>query len=603
MAESVLPQGIEEEAGDTGQLSADLAASHALDHALNDPEGQKAAAAFLLSHKRLVDLQIAYLPEEKAQSTRAAKLKRKSDMLRVVTQVAFFTIGLAVASGVIAMWWSALTSRSVVVREFSAPTALVAEGLTGKVAATKILDVLLNIQSATRSAAAAEQITDAWTDSIEVGVPETGVTISQLGDLLHRLFGHDVHLDGTLVQNGDGYDLSIRGDDIPPANFTGKQADLDRMFRKAAEYVFSEAQPLLYATYLIDEGRTDHAIHFIQSNFPKFPDSQRAALANLWGEALLITNDPAGAIDRFRLALQIKPNYWAAWNNLISNLPITENEEEAYRLGVAMDRIGKSWFRFDRPSLYEQADFAQLTMDPAKVIAALLWHRDYGQAEGAEFDDSSWVAEQRAVQHDWPSVALFLAESPADDPTTGFDQLALAGAHALEDGDTYSALTHYVAADALWHKSSELQAFFPDFECDLGHAYAANGRFAQAWPLFQGQRYVRCRAYWADAMDASGNWPVAQRAYRTAEAVAPDLSFAFEREGRAYLRHGDPATAIARERLAHEKSPHWADPLKDWGDALMAEHRPEAALARYHEALHWAPDWDGLHQAMAAAKP
>jgi hypothetical protein len=67
----------------------DLPASHALDHALQDPEGQKAAAAFLLSHKRLVDPQISYLPEEKELATRAAALKRKSDLLRIVAQSAF----------------------------------------------------------------------------------------------------------------------------------------------------------------------------------------------------------------------------------------------------------------------------------------------------------------------------------------------------------------------------------------------------------------------------------------------------------------------------------------------------------------------------------
>ncbi|HEX3982361.1 MAG TPA: hypothetical protein VHX12_01585, partial [Acidisoma sp.] len=307
MPESVFPQGIEEETGDTAALSADLAASHALDHALQDPEGQKAAAAFLLTHKRLVEAQIAYLPEEKELATRAALLKRKSDMLRVFTQIAFFAIGLAIAGGVIAMWWSAISSRSVVVREFTAPTSLTANGLTGKVAATKILDVLLSMQSATRTTAAAEKITDAWTDSIEVGLPETGVTISQMSDLLHRLFGNDVHLDGALVQSGDSYSLSIRGDDISPAIFTGTRDDLDKMFRKAAEYVFGAAQPLLFATYLIDEGRVDHATNFIQANFSRFGDSDRAALANLWGEALLLQNDPAGAVDRFRLALQVNP--------------------------------------------------------------------------------------------------------------------------------------------------------------------------------------------------------------------------------------------------------------------------------------------------------
>lgn len=601
MPESVLPQGIEEEEKDAATLSADLAASHALDHALNDPEGQKAAAAFLLSHKRLVDLQIEYLPEEKALATRAALLKRKSDMLRVVTQAAFFAIGLAIASGVIAMWWSAISSRSVVVREFTTPTELAASGLTGKVAATKILDVLLSIQAATRTTAAAQKITDAWTDTIEVGLPETGVTISQLSDLLHRLFGNDVHLEGTLVQNGGKYALSIRGDDISPAAFAGSRADLDTIFRKAAEYVFGEAQPLLYATYLIDEGRVDHAINFIRGNFPRFEDKQRAQMANLWGEALLLQNQPAEALDRFRLTLQLDPDYWPAWNNIVSILPQVEGEEAAYRTGIAYRRASGGLLEFDGPSLYDQTNFAQLTLDPAGVIAGLLQNRRYSELQGAEFDDASWIAEQKAVQHDWQGVELYLAESPAGDVTTSFDQHALAGQRALEAGDAPLAVKDLAAADQLWRASQTLQALFPDFECNAGRAYAAAGQFTLAWPLFHAMHYVRCRAYWADALDESGNWPEARRAYQAAEAAAPDLALAYAQESAALLRHGEAKAALARAELAHEKSPHWADALKLWGDALLALHRPEEARARYREARERAPHWSELQAAIAGA--
>jgi hypothetical protein len=271
-------------------------------------------------------------------------------------------------------------------------------------------------------------------------------------------------------------------------------------------------------------------------------------------------------------------------------------------MGVALKRKAGGIFNFDGPTLYDQTNFAQLTFDPAKVIAGLLQNRKYSEQEGAEFDDSSWIAEQKAVQHDWPAVELFLAESPAGDVTTTFDTSGLAGLRALEDGKPSLAAADYAAADRLWRGSATLQAFFPDFECNVGRAYAANGQFDVAWPFFHTMRHVRCRAFWADALDASGDWATARQAYRSAEATAPDLALAYEREGLAYLRHGDPATAIARESLAHEKSPHWADPLKDWGDALVAMHRSGDALARYREAVRWAPRWQQLQQAIAAAQ-
>jgi hypothetical protein len=229
-------------------------------------------------------------------------------------------IDLIIGSGVFAMSWSAISSNAVVVREFSAPNSIADEGFTGKVVASNILDVLLTMQSETRAVAAQHRITDAWTDTIEVAVPETGVLLGQFSDALHRLFGHDVHVDGALVETPQGLSLSIRGDQIAPAIFPGDHAHIDTLFRKAAEYVLGHVQPPLYVSYLIAKGRTDHAITFVRNAFPRLDDAQRPALANLLGEALLIENRIPEAADAFRLALQIGPRRWRAWNNLVGVL-------------------------------------------------------------------------------------------------------------------------------------------------------------------------------------------------------------------------------------------------------------------------------------------
>jgi tetratricopeptide (TPR) repeat protein len=63
------------------------------------------------------------------------------------------------------------------------------------------------------------------------------------------------------------------------------------------------------------------------------------------------------------------------------------------------------------------------------------------------------------------------------------------------------------------------------------------------------------------------------------------------------LARGDLAGATKQLALAHEKAPHFADPLKAWGDVLEKQGRPGEALAKYDEALKYAPHWAALKEA------
>jgi tetratricopeptide (TPR) repeat protein len=66
------------------------------------------------------------------------------------------------------------------------------------------------------------------------------------------------------------------------------------------------------------------------------------------------------------------------------------------------------------------------------------------------------------------------------------------------------------------------------------------------------------------------------------------------------LGKGDFADAIAEFKMAHEKTPHFADALKGWGDALARLGQANAALTKYDEALKYAPNWKELKEAREA---
>ena len=62
---------------------------------------------------------------------------------------------------------------------------------------------------------------------------------------------------------------------------------------------------------------------------------------------------------------------------------------------------------------------------------------------------------------------------------------------------------------------------------------------------------------------------------------------------------------MAKLKDANQKGPHWADPLKAWGDVLVKQGRMKEALVKYDQALKYAPNWKQLidaHEALAKQK-
>ena len=100
---------------------------------------------------------------------------------------------------------------------------------------------------------------------------------------------------------------------------------------------------------------------------------------------------------------------------------------------------------------------------------------------------------------------------------------------------------------------------------------------------------VDCYRFKADVLDLRGNWSAAQEWYAKAVNLAPSIPSGYYSWGVALAKHGDLAGAEAKLKDANHKVPHWADPLKAWGDVLAKQGRPKEALTRYEEALGTLP--------------
>jgi len=78
-------------------------------------------------------------------------------------------------------------------------------------------------------------------------------------------------------------------------------------------------------------------------------------------------------------------------------------------------------------------------------------------------------------------------------------------------------------------------------------------------------------------------------------SLAPSLPIAYESWGEALAARGEFSLAIEKYRAAHERGPHWADPIEHWGEALAAQGQYQAAAQKFKEAFTDAPKWGALH--------
>ena len=185
-----------------------IAIAAALDAARADPELSADLRRFLdiqagvgEAQRKLVSIQTEHLHEQREVLISHMRLRRLAERLRIGSQVFFIVAATVVGLILLVLLRDAFTSREVVVEAFEAPPALAARGLSGKVVAEGLLDKLTDLQAATRGTAQKRDISNAWTNDIKVEAPGTGVSIGEIVRLLKAQFGHDVHIEGDLVQN------------------------------------------------------------------------------------------------------------------------------------------------------------------------------------------------------------------------------------------------------------------------------------------------------------------------------------------------------------------------------------------------------------------
>src|SRR5580658_977949 len=247
-----------------GVAAADAAAlAVAMDAARYDPELARKAGDYLDQQHTLVKLQVKHFDEEHRLGIAAAKRKRFADRIRNTIAAGVLLILGMVLLGFLWMTMDAMRSRQVVVEPFEVAPGLAVRDVSGRIVASRVLDELIRLQAATRSSTEKARLTNGWDGEIKIEVPQTGLSVGEISQILRDRFGHDVRIAGDLVETpAPGLALTVRGTGFVPKTFSGGATDPVKLIRDAAEYIYGQSRPALWAGYLAGNGRYAEAIAF-----------------------------------------------------------------------------------------------------------------------------------------------------------------------------------------------------------------------------------------------------------------------------------------------------------------------------------------------------
>jgi tetratricopeptide (TPR) repeat protein len=606
--------------------SAALAAAEAFAAAVaarlsgSDPEVARKTVDFLSEQTQLLKVQKEHLKDEHAlrlahlrHQVRAENVRQVGMRVRIGLHLCIALIVLCVAAGAAIMIRDAVESRSVVIDAFDIAPNVAAQVPSGKIAAAGLLDVLTRIQAATRSGAEHRSLASAWTNDIAIDVPETGISIGQLQRIMKARFGRDQHIDGDLAQSeAGGLALTVRGTGILPKTFIDEARHLDKLLTLAGEYVYGQSQPGLFAAYLANNDRNDEAIRFSQTAYAGADSSERPYVLNYWANAIAgkgAEGAMSEALRLYREALRRKPDYWTAYNNIMYALNGLGDEEGLVRVSEQLVRAAGG--RPGRAPEHEYQNYDRTVWDlpaeRAEAIADMESHHGIGTRGTAGGAENLQIAQYEAQMHDVEAATLRINTTPVDaNYAPDVAQATFVRALLAEENVDLKAAAREWDAYVQAYANPSVRTNNPHTICYAAPIFEKTGQTAKAEAALNAVgtlTLVDCDRFRADILDLRGDWPSAQTWYAKAVKLAPSIPAGYYSWGVALAKHGNLDDAAEKLKSAHQKGPHWADPLEAWGDVLMQQGRVKKAIEKYDEALQYAPNWSALkHSRDTAAK-
>jgi tetratricopeptide (TPR) repeat protein len=587
----------------------DAAALHA---ALSASGASEEAREYLRKQSRIADIQIDTLQKQDEFETSHLRWRRLGDQMRGAGQMMLAAIGALFVFAIAAAVWSAAHDDALVIEAFNVPPDMVQRGLTGDVVSSLLLDRLTFLQASTDSLRAPSTYAGGASNDIKVLIPNTGISISEAYRYLAGWLGHQTHISGEIYRTAKGIVLVVRTSGKPATSFEGSDTQLNTLMAKGAEAVFGQTQPYRYAVYLLGHGRNPEADGVLRQLALNGPASERPWAYALW---MYTTTDIPTGISRAHTAVKLAPGNLLAQMNTAQAEAFAGHDEQvlSYSLAAKAAFTGGDRRQIREDGALAMAVVADLTVAEEKGDFAEAIAQGQVQQDMPDFNGSLWsgkytMATDAAAMHDFAASHRYLdAYTDAElfhRATLGqgwnqtnfdfpqFRQLAARDDWAAARSDIFGAASA-TDATAPQSRASLHMVAWPL----MALAEAKTGDVAAAWKLIAKTPLdcYLCLRVRGQIAQTARDWAGAASWFGRAAKLAPSIPFAHTDWGAMLMAKGDTKGAITKFTVAHQKGPHFADPLEMWGEALLLQNRSDLALAKFEEAARYAPNWGRLH--------
>ncbi len=577
------------------------------------------ADGFLRDQRRLTVLQIARLKAQDAHFHEEAELelahlrwRRFEDRMKGATRLVLVAVGALLLGAIALAIWEASQTEGLVVDAFSVPPAFAGTGVTADVLADDLTTRFVAIRDFANehSLAPSKDVSQDRNQDIKVEIPETGISLTQAWRYLKLWLGHERRLTGNLRDMGDGKAaLTVALDGRDAFVLQGTVRELDKLEDQAAEKVFAQVDTTNYVIYLGGKGRPADSLAAAArlSKLAKTPAEMSNAYS-LWSSVTFyVTGDLALAAERARISIALDPKTTASHLQMMWLLMAQGHDEEALvqarEIATKREEDEPAWRNSDG------VEYAKLQATDLRNITA----GDFQQAlsepcsrscsSGGDPIGSDLKRAEYAVRlHDLMLSRTLIASAAAEGPADPVQQQRTAYFAAVAGEDWPTALAS-ARASLRANQASKIAPAARDLVIAtavmprLAYILARTGDFAAAHRAIDATPtdcYL-CLDMRGNIDALQGNWSGAQTWFARAVAASPSSVLAYADWGSMLLAQGKPDAAIAQFQLSNQKGPHFADALEGWGEALMAKNQSHLALAKFAEAEKYTPNWGRLH--------